>query len=328
VGGASVTFPSEILDGLVFRGNYSWKDPRWVGPNGESIGSTVKNLWELKCGRNVVAAGNIFENNYTDGQSGEAILIKSGAQPEEANPRAEVSNVDFRDNKILNTRAGFSVVGIQSWIAPHPAYANHIRFVNNFWQLRGGRGNMVLSPEYFELIHNTFISGQSANEVSVYQLLLVDQALPAGESDDRKATGLKVLNNLSPGTYFGGIFSSFGQGTAALNYGYSSWDVRSNAFSGSQASPYPAGNFFPTDYEGVFANYAAGDYSLARPSGFQTAGTDGLALGADMTAIAVRTNGASTGTWIVSTAGTPTPVPRIFPRRKGRACPPLSTSCE
>lgn len=320
IGGASVSFPSEILDGFVFRGNYSWKDPSWIGPNGESIGSNIKNLWELKCGRNIISAGNIFENNYPDGQSGEAILIKSAADYDFSNPYAEVSGVDFRDNKILNTRAGFSVVGVQSWIAPHPAYANHVRFTNNFWHVRGGRGNLLLSPEYFELNHNTFISGTAGNEVSLGQFLYVEQTLPAGESGDRKAAGLKVLNNLSPGTFYGGIFSSFGQGTAALNYGFSSWDVRSNAFSGSLAYAYPAGNFFPGDYVGVFANYAAGDYSLPFTSVYRTAATDGRALGADMTVIATRTTGAVAGTWGVSV---PVPI-----ERKKKNCPPLQQNCQ
>ena len=326
VGGAPVTFPSEILDGLVFRGNHSWKDPRWIGPNGESIGSNIKNLWELKCGHNIIAEGNIFENNYADGQSGEAILIKSAAQDDSSNPYAEVSGVDFRNNKILNTRAGFSIVGVQSWVAPHPPYANHIRFVNNFWQMRSGRGNMLLSPEYFELNHNTFISGAAGNEVSLYQFLYVEQTLPAGQSGDRKVPGLKIVNNLSPGTYYGGIFSSYGQGTAALNYGFSSWDVRSNAFSLSPVFAYPTGNFFPSDYEGIFANYIAGDFSLPNTSAYRTAATDGRAVGADMAVIALRTNGAMTGTWSIGTDGSPFPAPAPVDRKR-RVCPQLLPGC-
>ena len=301
VGGATVNYQSEILDGLVFRGNHSWKDPAWVGPNGESLGYTVKNLWELKAGHNSVCAGNIFENNYTDGQSGEGILIKSAAQDSEANPWAEVRNLDFRNNKILNSRAAFSIVGIQSWIAPHPNYANHIRFVNNFWSTRGGRGNLILSPHYFELIHNTFVTSGSTG-----QALYVEQTAPAGVTGDYKAPGLKILNNLMPPGEYGAIFSSYGQGYLALDYGFSSWDVRKNTFSGGIGWQNPAGNYDPTDYPSLFRDYAVGDYALPFVSIYRNAGTDSRDIGADMPILNAETATASSGFWTITPGGVPT----------------------
>jgi hypothetical protein len=306
VGGAYVNYESEILDGLVFRGNYSWKNPQWVGPNGESLGSVIKNLWELKCGHNIVAAGNIFENNYADGQSGEAILIKSGAQPEEANPRAEVSDVDFRNNKILNTRAGFNVVGIQSWIAPHPPLANHIRFSNNFWQEREGRGNLVLSPNYFELNHNTFIS---TGEMGTF--LMTEQA---GTMPDYKAPGLKLLNNLSHSVIYNSIHSPVGPGTTALNYAFWGWEARANVFTWARADWYSAGNFFPTAYESIFASYATGNYSLASRSIYRGAATDGLDIGADMEALNASTLSATSGIWNPIAAEPPAPPTILTPK--------------
>jgi PKD repeat protein len=235
IGGATVTSSDEILHGYEFRSNYVWKSPDWVVSDGVGKGYAVKNLFELKCGFYVAAVGNIFENNYADGQSGEAVLMKSAAQPNESNVFAEVSGVDFRNNKILNTRAGFSVVGVQSTIAPHPPDANHIFFTNNFWQERGDRGNLILTPDYFEINHNTFTRLDVKS-----QWVAIEQASPGGGPHLGK--GLKILNSLTFDGLYGSIFSSYGVGVLALNYGFAFWDVRGNYFPG-QGSSNPAGNY-------------------------------------------------------------------------------------
>lgn len=271
VGGATVSTSEDVLNGFEFRSNYVWKSPDWVVSDGIGKGYSVKNLFELKSGFNVSVVGNVFENNYSDGQSGEAILIKSAAQPEESNPYAEVRGLDFRNNKILNTRAGFNVAGVQSWIAPHPARANHIFFTNNFWQERGGRGNLVLSPENFEINHNTFI-GPSEK----WSWIMIELSAPEGE-DATRANGLKILNSVTYNGTYGAIFSSYGSGVRALDYGYAGWDVRGNLFNGAIEGAYPNGNYF---YE-----------SAAQP------GTDGIPVGADMGLLEFETRIAVSGTF-------------------------------
>src|SRR5688572_12690676 len=61
--GGAYTDPENLIDGIVFRGNDSWKNPEWRGQ-----GYAVKNLFELKSGVNVVADGNMLENNLADTQ--------------------------------------------------------------------------------------------------------------------------------------------------------------------------------------------------------------------------------------------------------------------
>lgn len=270
IGGSTVSSASEILDGFDFRSNYVWKSPDWVVTDGVGRGYGVKNLFELKWGRNVGAVGNVFENNYQDAQSGEAVVIKSAAQNDAANPFAEISGLDFRNNKILNTRAGFSIIGIQSWIAPHPPYANHIFFTNNFWQERSGRGNLLLTPDSFEINHNTFVRLSEKSQWGMIE----PSTLPPDHSP-RQGSGLKILNSVMYSSAYGSIFSSFGEGTMGLNYGFTSWDVRGNLFDGSRASAYPSGNFFS-----------------AAPG---QVGTDGTAIGVNQSLLEASTQTAITG---------------------------------
>ena len=270
IGGATVTSADQVLDGFDFRSNHVWKSPDWVVADGVGKGYGVKNLFELKCGYNVSAIGNVFENNYQDGQSGEAILIKSSAQPEESNMYAEVRGLDFRNNKILNTRAGFNVNGLQSWISPHPPYANHIFFTNNFWQERSGRGNLILTPDYFEINHNTFVGSPDKGSWAA-----IDLSYP--EMGSRRGRGLKILNSVIFNGVYGAIFSSYGGGMRALDYGFEDWDVRGNLFSGVIPNAYPSGNYF--------------DESTA------STGTDGLPVGANMSLLETETRVAMTGSF-------------------------------
>jgi hypothetical protein len=262
IGGSPVSSAAEILDGLEFRSNYVWKSPDWVVSDGVGKGYAVKNLFELKCGSNITVYGNIFENNYADGQAGEGILI-NGTDYDEW---STVRYVDFRNNKVLNSRAGFDVAGRQGNALPNPApYASYIRFFNNLFVERAGRGDLALSPDYFELNHNTFIQSGGKNQWLAFDL----------GGANRPGVGLKVLNNLTfTGTY-GSIFSSSGEGTAALNYGFSTWDVRGNVFEGADSMRYPAGNYFT--------------------SGIGQSGTDGAVPGADIPVLESATHAAAVG---------------------------------
>jgi len=64
--------------------------------------------------------------------------------------------------------------------------------------------------------------------------------------------------------------------------------VTRNVMAGGSAGAYPSGNEFPTiaDFQGHFVDYAGGNYALAANTNWQSAGTDGLDLGADLSKIA------------------------------------------
>jgi hypothetical protein len=286
IGGTYVQSGDDILDGYVFRGNHVWKDPNWLGQ-----GYAMKNLWELKQGFNSVSVGNVFENNYAEGQSGEAILIKS--MTDEGCHYCEVRNVDFRNNKVLNTRAGFNVINMQAFLAPYPKYANHIRFANNFWEQTYGRGNLSQGADYFELTHNTFVSLQGNSFFMAYS------SGSTGVPETYKAPGFKLLNNIVyDATYQVALRCDHANGTGALtDHLIEGWDVRKNVMGGALEHLHPGGNFYPTSVNPEFVDYAGGNYNLKAGSMYKNAGTDGKDLGADWSVLNASTASAMSGLW-------------------------------
>lgn len=302
IGGVDVGSDDLICKGLVFRGNYVWKNPAWLGG-----GYSIKNLFELKYGHNNVVAGNIFENNWLEGQSGEGILIKSTTQGDGPAPYNEVRGVDFRNNKVLNVRAGFNVIGRQSLSgAPHPPYANHIRFFNNLWtehDTSSWNGSLIQRPAYFELTHNTWIALASKG----HQFYFEDGS--NNTEADYKAPGLKILNNLTMESAYG-WFSSFGSGSAAMNQFFTGWDARRNVLAPANGGTYPADNFKPSSYYAdQFENYAGGDYRLKSTSPYKGQATDGTDIGCDITVLNAATADAVDGTWTIGTGGGSAPLP-------------------
>ncbi len=302
IGGAEISGFDKVLDGFVFRGNHVWKNPAWEGG-----GYAIKNLWELKQGYNSVAAGNIFENNYEDGQTGEAILIKS--MTDEGCAYCEVGRLDFRNNKILNTRAGFNVVNMQAFQLPYPPYAHHIRFANNFWEERGGRGNLSQGANYFELTHNTFVKGANDWKGSWMYYTSGSSGVPEGY----KAPGYKMLNNIGFESAYGLMGGGGSPGNVSLDmFLASDRDLRKNVIPNAGGN-YPADNFYPASVTGEYIDYAGGNFNLKTGSVYKNAGTDGKDLGADWTVLNASTASATSGVWNSSTISSPSPSPTPTP---------------
>jgi hypothetical protein len=111
-GGADAVAEAFIPTGIEILGNavvkpLSWKvgDPSYAGKHW-----TVKNLLELKSAKNVTIIGNVFENNWTDGQAGVPILFTVRNQ-ECTNPFATIQNVTFNYNTIRNAEGVFNFLG-------------------------------------------------------------------------------------------------------------------------------------------------------------------------------------------------------------------------
>src|SRR5438105_4308476 len=89
------------------RGNYFFKPLAWK--NG---GWAVKNLLELKNAQRVLVDGNVFENNWTDGQPGNGILATVRNQGDTA-PQSTVANYTFQYNVIKNVEGySFNILGL------------------------------------------------------------------------------------------------------------------------------------------------------------------------------------------------------------------------
>jgi len=297
VGGASDPGAANILDGYVFRGNHVWKNPAWVGG-----GWNIKNHFELKQGLNVTVVGNVFENMYVDGQTGESIMLFS--MTDDGCSSCETGNVDFRNNKILNTRAGFNLTNVQAYTLPAPPYAHHMRLYNNFIEEREDRGNLQQGANYSEITNNTFvIRPGSAFKSSWMYFSNTGVSGPA----TYKAPGFKLLNNIAYASEYGVIADSTAPGNASLDATLpAAREIRKNIIPAADIGSFPADNFYPATVNGEFVDYAGGNFNLKSTSVYKNAGTDGTDLGVNWAVLTPATATALSGAW-GSTVSLPTP---------------------
>jgi hypothetical protein len=268
---------------------------------------------------NTVAAGNVFENNYQDGQTGEAILLKSTGDG--GCKVCAVANLDFRNNKILNTRASFSVINLQTDFpqAP-PPIATHIRFYNNFWQERDGRGSLSQGANYFELNHNTFVS-KGPKSSFIYYIFGgngTDIIYPQGY----KAPGYKLINNIAFGSEYGLIGDGRAPGESTLStFLAADRDVRQNIIPYAGGN-YPGRNFYPQNLlNDEYVNFAAGDFSLKSSSVYKGKATDGKDIGVDWAVLEQALQIARSGAWGGAGTSRPSPTLNVKPAPTSTATP-------
>jgi hypothetical protein len=238
----------------------------------------VKNIFELKNARDVVAEHNLFEHNWENGQIGYAIVFtvrnSSGTCT-----WCTIENVDFRYNVIRHVAGGINILGYDS--PEISQQGRDIRITHNLFygvdQARwGGPGIFLMmgdEPRNVTVDHNT-IDHAGASLVSVY----------GGSSTDRREIlGFTFTNNLARHGKYGIFGAGSSTGLATIATYLPDAQVTRNLLSEGLAARYPAGNFFSPGFDSQFVDAGGGDFELRDSSPFRSAGTDGLDLGADLT---------------------------------------------
>ena len=264
-GGHDPPLSDLVPSDLTIAGNYFFKPLAWQSAHRGS----VKNLFELKNARRVRIFDNVFENCWTDAQSGHAVLFTVRNEGGAA-PWSTISDVTFEYNIIKNA-AGFalSVLGLDDRPGVASVQGVNLVVTNNLFVGVNG-GVMIAStlrPSTFA--HNTMLGIQNA-------FLSMPEALNHG---------LTFINNVVAG----GPYGIAGNGKAAmglpsLNQGAPGAVMRANVIEGNvqRTVPYPAGNYaLPSGglakVLGPAHRYVGADKS-----------TDGLPIGADISGLLVR----------------------------------------
>jgi hypothetical protein len=209
-GGADPGIADLVPTDITFKRNHcskplSWRvsDPSYAGAHW-----TVKNIFELKNARKVLVEGNIFENNWSDAQTGVAILFTPRNQEGSA-PWCTVEDVTFVNNIVRNTSSAYDVLGTDNEKPSKPA--RRIKIQNNLmynvdskkWGSDGSEGVMYIlldSIDTLTIDHNTGF--HTGNVITV---------------DAGVTTGMVFTNNLHPHNAYGIIGSGNGPGNATLN---------------------------------------------------------------------------------------------------------------
>ena len=264
-GGADPQIPNALPSDIEIRGNHFYKPLGWQGR------WLVKNLLELKIGQRVLIEGNHFENNWVDGQSGFAILLKSSSGA--TAPWSQTSDVTFRDNIVRHSPGGLN-------IAAHPDPYDAVpaaRFVitNNifdgigeFGGTKNGRLFQLLGAnaplEDVIITHNTAVHNTQVGATITFdggpteRLVFRKNIVTRGEygiKGSGTAEGAATLSTYAPGAVLiGNVLVS----APAESYG-----------------TYAGGNSFPATLAEVgFIDPAHSDFRLRPLSPFIGAGAD------------------------------------------------------
>ncbi|HYP28704.1 MAG TPA: hypothetical protein VE262_18480, partial [Blastocatellia bacterium] len=228
-----------------------------------------------KNARRVLVDGNVFENNWVDGQNGTAILFTVRNQEGTA-PWSAVEDVTFSNNILRHTAAAINILGRDN---NHPSeQAKRIKIRNNLFvdvngrDWGGGNGVFLTITESLDVTvdHNTVI--HSGNIITAY-----------GQPN----TNFIFNNNLTAHNAFGIIGDGTGSGLLTLERYFPEITFKKNVIAGAASSRYPdKKNFYPPSLDSVgFIDKDNGNYRLSGASPFRNQSTKSKDIGADFDAI-------------------------------------------
>jgi hypothetical protein len=256
---------------ITIRRNTIVKPLAWRQPDAKW---QVKNLLELKNARDVVIEDNLFEHNWSQAQSGYAILLTVANQ--EGNcPWCEVSNIRIQGNTVRDVAAGFQLAGGHSQRARE---TENILIRDNVFDGLDGRAwggdgyllQLTDSPRNITIDHNTIIQGDSSGIAKI----------------DGRVDGFTFTNNITGYGAYGIIASGRAPGNDSIQAVLPGARISGNVIAGGNASTFPSGNMFPSldDFRRQFVNFSGRDFRLRDDSAWAKAATDGRPIGADLRA--------------------------------------------
>jgi len=273
-GGADPSIPGLVPTDIEIRRNHFFKPLSWKIGEPEYAGApwVVKNLFELKNARRVLADGNIFEHNWVHAQAGFAILFTVRNQDGRA-PWSVVEDVTFVNNIVRHTAAGINILGRDDIHSSEPT--RRILIENNLFEdvsgsRWGGTGRL------FQLLNGT------ADVIIEHNTGLQTGDILAATPPPH--VGFTFRNNVVLHNMYGvGGDNTFGNPRLTLSTYFPDAVFEGNVLVGGHASNYPARNFFPASVDAVgFVNLREGDCRLADSSPFKHAGTERRDPGVDV----------------------------------------------
>jgi PKD repeat protein len=295
-GGDTAKIENLVPSDIEIRRNHFHKPLSWwtLHPSYAGFHWAIKNLFELKNGQRVLLDGNLFENNWNDGQDGVAILLKTSMGGTTAT-WSVTQDVTFQNNIVRHSGGAMTIVWDPK-VSVKPTA--RITVKNNVFEDIDG-------PKYGGSGTLFFITGPQNNPADTK--ILNNTAFHTGKvlyfGDKDATTGLYskkprfvFRDNLAlHNTY--GVFGSGGctYGDSTLDAYYDSEGIfLGNALVGGPSSRYAKhpGNFFPATWEVVmFENMTAGNYRLQSGSPLKGAGAGGKDVGANIDAIVAAMGG-------------------------------------
>jgi hypothetical protein len=271
-GGADPVIPGLIPSDIEIRRNHVTKQLSWKGQ-----GWVIKNLLELKNAQRVLVEGNLFENNWADGQGGSAVNLKSVNQSG-ACPWCITRDVTLRLNLIRNTGSGFNLSARDPSSGQLPAPAERLTITDNILDgINAGaftgdaRGVLVNgNPIDITMSHNTILD--PSNMAIAFGGPVT--ATPVRFTFRDNVIGGGTYGVKGPGLNIANTFSTF----------TSSGRFLGNVVIMTSAAGFPTGNYFPAS-RGVVGFVSTTDLHLASGGSYSGKATDARDPGANISAV-------------------------------------------
>ena len=286
-GGADAAIANLTPSDITLRRNHVRKPPSWKGV------WSVKNLFELKHAKRVLIEGNVFENNWADGQAGMALVLKSTNQGG-TNPWAQTADVTFRYNIVRNSPQGIVIAAAPDQYTPAMVAvpAARFRIEHNLFENIGtyngtSNGNMLT-------LMNNLSDVRFAHNTVAFNL---DEGLFVMLEAWGAARNIAITDNVvTKARYYSIIHSGTKVGIESMKaFAGSRWTVERNVIAGvgrEYVSWHPQGNSYPLTNDDVgFVNWSQGDYRLRGNSQFAGRGARGTNPGVDFGRLARETAG-------------------------------------
>jgi hypothetical protein len=259
--GGAGSFLRLVPTNCIVRGNHlnkplNWREENW----------TVKNLFEIKNGKNIRVENNLMTNNWAMAQDGAAILFTTRADNGDA---TIIQDIEFVNNIVRGSANGISVYGGEG------SGGHNLKIRNNLFEEINGE--KWVSPGYFmkssewdglTIENNTII--QSGNIATAY---------------GKPVKNFVFRNNIVFENEYGIKGDNMGSGQEVINKLFSNGTVTGNIIIGGKSSLYREKNFFLSSIEQVgFVNAEKGDYRLPSGSPYLNSGFGGKRIGANLDA--------------------------------------------
>ena len=232
----------------------AWLEKDWV----------VKNLFEIKHGRNIRVTNNLMTNNWAMGQDGSAVLFTTRV---DSGPNVLIEDIMFSGNIISGSGNAFNIWGGEGRGGHRLTISNNLIYDIGGPKWRSAGHFMKVSAwSGLSILHNTVI--QKGNIANAY---------------GGPVTGFKFQDNIIMENEYGIKGDSMGSGQEVINAYFSKGTVSNNVIIGADLTRYRERNFYPVGLRQVgFVDPGASDYRLRPDSPYLNKGTNGSRIGSSL----------------------------------------------
>lgn len=276
LGGAEPSILNLVPSDIEIRHNHLVKPLSWREPDAAAPDTTwsVKNLFEIKMGRNVTLDSNILEYAWQHHQIGFAIVLTVRTE-NAAVPEAVVEDIRITNNIIRHAGCGINILGTDDWQkgaglgkTRRVTVRNNLFYdIGGHWGCGGRMFQMLNGAEEIDIDHNTIV--RQGGSIFV--------------ADGNPHRSVRLTNNIISYGSYGVVGEGIPNGDRVLAHYFPNAEIRKNVFIDVQPNLQPADNFFIGAYEDLpFYDGGNLDFRLDESSRFRGAATDGSDIGADI----------------------------------------------